>query len=172
MLNKETSNDILKSLEHVRNELFIIESRIRQELEMQYDVQQFNSIFKGKTAIIGNYDYASSEETKNILQLFGMDVEIVRTGIEILDKIKENQNYDVIFTNHIYQTGFNGEELLKQLRDIDGFNTPVIIHTIDKNMKYYYVDRLGFDEYIEKPIRFSDNDKILEFKEKLEKFFN
>jgi len=172
MLKKETKQDILQSLENVKKEICLIEQRIREEIEMESDIQQFNSIFKGKTAIIGNYDRFSSEETKKILQLFGMNVEVVKTGIEILDKIKSKCNYDVIFTNHIYQVGFNGEELLKELRKIKDFNTPVIIPTIDTNMRNHYVNNLGFDEYIAKPIWFKDMDKITEIKEILNKFFN
>lgn len=172
MLNRETIKDILQDLEHVRLEISSIENRIIKELKQEEDLQPFNSIFNGKTALIGNYDECSANELKKILQLFGMRVEIVQTGIEILDKMKRHCNYDVIFTNHIYQVGFRGEKLLEELRKIEGFNTPVIIHTIDRNMRFHYINTVGFDEYIEKPISFSNFDKIVEIKEKLEKFFN
>lgn len=117
---------------------------------------------KGKTAIIGNYHSFCSKELKTILESFGMRVEIFKTGSEILEKIKNNYKCDVIFTNNVYQSGIQGPELLKELRKIEGFNTPVVIHTIDQNRRNYFVDYIGFDDYLEKPIFSNNKDKVLE----------
>ena len=131
---------------------------------------QDNPIFQNKRAIIGNYDSFGSKELKRILENFGMNVEIFKTGSEILEKITKGYHCDVIFSNSTYFYGIQCKELLYKLRQLPNFNTPVIIHTIYKNMRFKYVDQIGFDEYIEKPILSSDNFKVLELKNVLEKF--
>lgn len=57
--------------------------------------------------------------------------------------------------------GFNGPELLENLRKLQNFNTPVVIHTISKGKRKYFVDELGFDEYIEKPIIYEELERVL-----------
>lgn len=161
MQNK--SQYILHILKQIKRQISDIENTI-MERELV-----INPIFQGEKAIIGNYDFFSSNELKKILESFGMDVEIFKTGAEILDFIKNGYKCNVIFTNNTYQRGIQGQELLKELRKIEGFNVPVIIHTIEKNQKHFFEDIVGFDAYIEKPIFSSDNEKILEVKSILEK---
>jgi len=121
-----------------------------------------NRFLKGKTAFIGNYHTFCSNELTTILKSFGMQVLVFKTGSEILEKIKNNCKCDIIFTNNVYQSGIQGPELLNELRQIEGFNIPVVIHTIDQNSRFYYVDCLGFDDYLEKPIFSNNINKVLE----------
>lgn len=37
----------------------------------------------------------------------------------------------------------------------------VVIHTISKGERKHFIDELGFDEYIEKPIRYEDIERVL-----------
>lgn len=57
--------------------------------------------------------------------------------------------------------GFNGPKLLENLRNLKNFNIPVVIHTISKGERKHFIDELGFDEYIEKPIRYEDIERVL-----------
>lgn len=164
MLNKNTQMYILGILKQMKIQISDIEDKI-MEKELV-----INPIFRNKKAVIGNYDVFSSNELRKILESFGMNVEIFKTGSEILEKIKNGYKCDVIFTNNVYMHGIQGPELLKELRQLENFNVPIIIHTIDKDRRFYYVDNLGFDEYIAKPIFTDDNEKILEIKTILEKF--
>lgn len=164
MPNQEKNQYILNVLKQMKKQIADIEDKIMEPEMLK------TSIFQNRKAIIGNYDSFHSNELKKILESFGMSVEIFKTGSEILEKIENGYNCDVIFTNNIYQYGISGPDLLKQLKQLPNFNTPIIIHTIDKNARFHYVDTLGFDEYIAKPIFSSDNEKILEVKVILEKF--
>lgn len=116
-----------------------------------------NPIYKGKRALIGDYHEWSSENTMNILKSFGLIVDVVRTGEDIVDKIKHGYKCDIIFTNNIYRRGDDGPTTLNQLKKIKGFNIPVIIHTISENERHYFMDICGFDEYVVKPL---DQEKI------------
>lgn len=124
-----------------------------------------NPIYKGKRALVGDYMDISSDNTIKVLQSFGITVDIVRSGEDIIDKIKHGYNYDIIFTNNVYNKGCDGYNTLLQLKEIKNFNTPVVIHTVSSNQRDTFINHYGFDEYIEKPL---DQEKV---KPILDKFF-
>lgn len=116
-----------------------------------------SSIYKGYKVLVGDYIEISSENTMKMLQSYGITVDIVRTGEDIVDRIKHGYKYDIIFTNNIYNKGYDGRTTLDNLKEIKGFNTPVVIHTINQNERNKFVNIYGFDEYIAKPL---DQDKL------------
>ena len=122
---------------------------------------EYNGKFKGKKALIGNYDNFSSDQTRKMLMIFGISVDIATTSIELYDRIKNGYKYDIIFTNNIYQKGYTGPELLHRLKEINGFDTPVIIHTVSQNAREHFVNTIGFDDYLEKPIKYKDLERVL-----------
>lgn len=111
-----------------------------------------NPIYRGKRALVGDYNELSSENTIKILKSLGITVDIVRTGDDIVDKIKHGYKCDIIFTNNIYKEGSDGPNTLYKLKEIDGFNIPVVIHTISENERHYFVDVCEFNDYIVKPL--------------------
>lgn len=154
-----------KEINRLKEQINELEKKETEELKSQpseiwSDKMEYNGIYEGKKALIGNYDNFSADMTRKILRNFGLSVERVKTSTDLLEKAKIN-HYDIIFTNNIYQQGVDGPTLLKQLRELEGFNTPVVIHTISANQRYHFVDDLGFDEYIEKPIQIADIEKVL-----------
>lgn len=64
---------------------------------------QYNGSFEGKKAIIGNYDGFSANLTRQMLMLFGISVDVVKTGVDLFAKISNGYKYDIIFTNNIYR---------------------------------------------------------------------
>lgn len=154
-----------KEIDRLKEQIQELEKEETEELKSQpskiwSDEMKYNGIYEGKKALIGNYDNFSADMTRKILRNFGLSVERVKTSTDLLEKAKIN-HYDIIFTNNIYQQGVDGPTLLKQLRELEGFNTPVVIHTISANQRYHFVDDLGFDEYIEKPIQIADIERVL-----------
>lgn len=111
-----------------------------------------NFLFKGKKVIIGDYMETSSLNTMKVLQSFGITVDVVRSGDDIVDRIEHGYKYDLIFTNNVYENGGSGFKTLMKLKSIKGFKTPVIIHTVSVNQRNYFVNECYFDEYIEKPV--------------------
>lgn len=87
-------------------------------------------------------------------------------GKECIDIIASNNDYDVILMD-IMMPVMDGEKTLKKLKEIDGFNTPVIALTADAiaGSKEKYIKE-GFIDYLAKP--FNKNN----LKEKLDKIFN
>lgn len=75
-------------------------------------------------------------------------------------RVARGEKFDLIITNNIYRIGCTGPELLKRLKEIKGFNTPVIIHTISEKPVEYFLN-LGFDGCLKKPIRQDETIEIL-----------
>lgn len=124
-------------------------------------IELMNKKYKGKKILIGDYVEISSEYTKRVLEKFGLEVEIVKSGNEILERVKQKE-YDLIFTNHIYKEGPDGVKTLFALKNIENFKTPVIVHTISENQSDYFINNCGFDEYVVKPIEYDVIKPILD----------
>lgn len=116
--------------------------------------------FKGKKALIGDHSKASYFNTKMVLDSLGIEYEIVSSIDDVINKIQNGNKYDIIFTNNIYMGGGIGQILLRILKDIKGFDTPVVIHTISDNTDNYFIN-IGFDGYLKKPIKQEETIQVL-----------
>ena len=87
-----------------------------------------------------------------MLQDFNFQIETADSGFECLDKVKDDNKYSVIFMD-IMKPEMNGVETMKKLKEMVGFNAPVIALTADamEGSREKYLGE-GFDEYISKPI--------------------
>lgn len=86
-----------------------------------------------------------------MLEKYNYDIDTASSGQESIEKVK-NTKYDLIFMDHM-MPGMDGIETLKELKKIEGFNTPVIALTADAivGSKEKFLEA-GFDDYISKPI--------------------
>ena len=107
--------------------------------------------------LIGDYTTSMAPYTNSILKSMGVQTEVVPTASDVIDRINSGKKYDFIITNNVYPKGESGKQVLDTLKSKEGFNTPIIILTIDQDARELYVDELGFDEYIPKPL---DVDKV------------
>lgn len=107
--------------------------------------------------LIGDYTTSMAPYTNSILKSMGVDTEVVPTASDVIDRINSGKKYDFIITNNVYPRGESGKQVLDTLKAKEGFNTPIIILTIDQDARELYVDELGFDEYIPKSL---DVDKV------------
>ena len=137
------------------NKEFDEDKKIKVAKEPTYD-----PIYKGKKALIGDYFKPSYMHTKKVLESLGFIVTVALTSKEVIERINNGEKYDVIFSNNIYNDG-TGPECLTKLKQIKGFNIPVIIHTITRDARERFVNEIGFDDYIEKPVNQEDLKPIL-----------
>ena len=79
------------------------------------------------------------------------EVEECYNGKEALAKVELNNNYDLILLD-IRMPVMDGEEAIKNLRNMPNFKSPVIALTADAivGAKERYV-KMGFDDYLSKP---------------------
>ena len=118
--------------------------------------------YKNKKILIVDDNELNIKVANRALSDLEVKTDEVLSGKEAIEKVKKNK-YDIILLD-IMMPEMNGEETLAKLKEIDGFNTPVIALTADalEGAKDKYLSE-GFDGYIAKPFT---RDQI---KEKLDK---
>lgn len=87
----------------------------------------------------------------------------------LLEKVRMiyNEKYDGLKEKKILTEIYNilNNKFLKlELEDnkeINDFNIPIVIHTIDQNKRNYYMKEYKFDEYLEKTLKQAEEKKIL-----------
>lgn len=136
----EIINNYEKEKYEKKNDFNVIGGTIKKE-----------PIYEGKKALIGDYLMCSSYNTKNVLESLGFTVDVIQSSKKLVETIKYGKHYDIIFSNNVYRDG-TGPECLKELKKIENFSTPVVIHTVTTNARKQFVEEIGFDEYIEKPV--------------------
>ncbi|MBR6949039.1 MAG: response regulator [Bacilli bacterium] len=112
-----------------------------------------NNNSKNRVLLVVDDNMVNLKVATRMLEQFNFSIDTAHGGKECLDIIKDKMNYyDVIFMD-IMMPDLNGVDTLKKLKEIEGFNTPVIALTADSmdgsREKYLAA---GFDEYVSKPI--------------------
>ena len=118
-----------------------------------------------KKVLIVDDNKLNIKVVRRILEQSDLIIEECYNGKECIDIINKDNDYDLILMD-IMMPVMSGEETLKKLQEIDGFNTPVIALTADAEAgsedKY---ENEGFADYIAKPFT------KIEMEEKLDKVF-
>lgn len=113
--------------------------------------------FDNKRVLLVDDNKLNLKVGTKILKEYSLDITCVESGFECINKIENNNKFDIILMD-IMMPKMGGVETLKRLKQIDNFNTPVIALTADaiqgKANKYLEV---GFNGYLSKPI---DNDEL------------
>lgn len=126
------------------------------------------NIFKGRKALICDYSFASYFNTRLVLLSLGFDVDIMSDFNDITNAITNKTKYDVILCNNVFKYS-SGEVLLHMLKSIENFNTPVILHSVTKDLEEYAAN-VGFDGFLAKPIKQDETiallNKLLAIKQK------
>ena len=109
-----------------------------------------------KILIVDDNNLNLKVATKLLERYKANNVECVESGFECLDKVKEGNKYDVILLDDMMPK-MSGIETLNKLKEIDGFNIPVVALTANAitGMREKYLNS-GFDDYLAKPIEKND----------------
>ncbi len=106
--------------------------------------------------LIGDYTDSMAPFTNSVLRNMGIETEVVPTASDIIDRVKDGNDYDLIITNNTYSNGESGEKVLELKEDKD-FSIPIVVLTVRHNSRMKFLSA-GFDEYIEKPL---DEKKVI-----------
>ena len=117
--------------------------------------------FNGSKVLLVDDNKLNLKVGIKLLKDYDLNIECSENGFEVLDKIQNGNKYDIILMD-IMMPKMSGVETLKKLKEIDGFNTPVVALTADaiqgKSNKYIEV---GFSDYLSKPIDSEELKKVL-----------
>lgn len=117
--------------------------------------------YSDKKVLIVDDNKMNLKVTTRLLKNYNIITTEVLNGYEAINKIKNNEKYDLIFLDDIMPKK-NGKETLNELKKIKGFDIPVIVLTANvlEGMKEKYIEE-GFDDYLAKPINKEELKKIL-----------
>ena len=125
-----------------------------EELEKLKQLSTYNPVnidFTGRRILIVDDNQLNIKVLKKAIKRFNFVTDECYNGLECLNKIKAGEKYDLILLDNLMPV-MNGEETIKNLRQIPDFKTPVIALTADAmtGAKEKYVG-MGFDDYLAKP---------------------
>jgi len=91
---------------------------------------------------------------------YGLKIELLASGIEALERIKEGNVYDVVFMDHMMPE-MDGIETTKKIRET-GYTKPIIALTANAvaGQANMFLET-GFDDFISKPIDIRQLNKVL-----------
>lgn len=125
-----------------------------EEIEIDYNANP------GKRILIVDDSKINLKVANQILKPYNFNVKLVESGYECLE-VMETSTYDLILMD-IMMPKMNGVETLRRLKEMDGFDIPVVALTADAiegtDEKYLNV---GFNAYLSKPIDRYELDRIL-----------
>lgn len=113
--------------------------------------------------LIGDYNPSSARNTCGVLMRMGFDVDVVETAEDVIEKVKSFMHYDLIISNNEYYGSkhkskiTSSHQLLDGLKEIEDFNTPVIVLTVSNDREKFL--SYGFNEHIQKVL---DEEKVME----------
>ena len=114
--------------------------------------KDYTKYLDNKKILLVDDNESSLKLINEILTKYHIKVETTNLGKKALDKIRKGSKYDLILLDE-EMPYMNGEEVLKKLKEIKGFNTKVLLLTKNNNIEYTeeYKEN-NFDDYILKPI--------------------
>ena len=147
----------------------VIDQKIttKTESELTKAVEQYEKMYIHQDRIlIVTEDESISKKIPALLKKYHLDYEIVKNGQECLEKIRNKENYQLIFMDEALPK-LSSVHTFDKLRTIEGFHTPVVLMTKHKDIetKDTYIN-IGLSDTIEIPIHKE------EFKQILEKYIN
>ena len=118
-------------------------------------------VFKGSKVLIVDDNKLNLKVADKILKGYEIETVLVETGPETIELIKNGNKYDLILLDDMMPI-MRGPEVLTRLKQIMGFNIPVIALTANAitGMKEQYIQQ-GFQDYLAKPIEKEELNKVL-----------
>lgn len=131
--------------------------------DSKVETKGYREDYKGMKVLVVDDNMLNIKVAERALSLLNFTIDSAMSGQECIDKIKKGEKYDVILLD-IMMPEMSGETTLNELKEIEGFDTPVVALTADavSGAKEKYLAE-GFNGYIAKPFT---RDQI---KEKLDK---
>ncbi len=131
----------------------VLEQKISHEeiVDKKQEINESLDLFDVKILLVDDNELNLKVAKKLLEKYKANKIVSVNSGGVCLEKVKSDK-FDVILLDGMMPK-MNGVETLKKLKEIDGFNTPVVILTANAitGMREKYIQD-GFDDYLAKPI--------------------
>ena len=139
----------------------IIHKEVTQE-EVKKEVTDEVFDLSSKKILIVDDNKLNLKVASRLIEKYKCEIETIESGFECLDKIKAGEHFDLILMDDMMPE-MGGVETFHKLKEIDGFNTPVIALTANaiSGMREKYLSE-GFNDYLSKPIDKAELNKVLQ----------
>ena len=128
-------------------------------------LEKYTNYLKKISILVVDENISNQKLISKCLDDDNVDLTFVSYGKECLNRIRNNEKYDLILMNDELNY-MSYIETVKKLKLISGFNSILILMTRDNNLEYTgSYKKYGFDDYILKPI---SRNKLITL---LEKYF-
>ena len=127
----------------------------------QKEVKNTTIDLTGKKVLVVDDDKLNLKVASRLLKPYNVTVELVESGIECVELINSNKEYDLILLDQMMPVQ-DGVTTLHQLKENKNFKIPVVMLTADaiKGKKEEYLNE-GFNDYLSKPIERAELDRVL-----------
>ena len=141
------------------NQKIVEDNKVRELMEKNKSAETFD--LSNKKILVVDDNLLNLKVTKKLLEDYKIDAKLTESGEECVEIIKSGNVFDLILMDQM-MPGLDGVETLKKLKEIDGFNTKVVVLTADamEGQKEKYLS-LGFDDYLSKPINKKELSRVL-----------
>ena len=139
----------------------IVKKQLDKKEEKVEEVTSKAIDVSGKKVLIVDDNKINLKVASRLLQGYQVITEEVDSGFTCIDKIKAKEVYDLILMDDMMPK-MSGVETLQKLKEIDGFNIPVVALTANAitGMKEKYLAD-GFTDYLAKPIDKNELNNII-----------
>jgi signal transduction histidine kinase/DNA-binding response OmpR family regulator len=113
----------------------------------------------GKVLIVDDVE-TNLHVAKGLMTPYGLSIELVSSGFDAIEKIKNGSIYDIIFMDHMMPK-MDGIEATKVIREL-GYKHPIVVLTANAlvGQAKIFLEN-GFDDFISKPIDLRQLNNIL-----------
>ena len=126
-------------------------------MKQNEEKQEMNTLeeqikFNNSRVLIVDDNKLNLKVADKLLKRYNIKTVLLESGFEAIDNIKSGEKYDLILMDDMMPK-MRGTETLVKLKEIEGFNIPVIALTANalSGMKEVYL-KAGFEGYLSKPI--------------------
>ena len=134
----------------------IVDGSILEVKEEQQEIE-----FPNKKVLVVDDNLLNLKVASKLLKERLLEVETSSSGFDCIEKIKSGNKYDIIFMD-IMMPKMSGKDTLKKLKEIEGFNIPIVALTADamSGVGDKYIE-VGFNDYLSKPIENTELNRVL-----------
>jgi CheY-like chemotaxis protein len=123
------------------------------ELHEHADVIKYEEIYDTIKLLMVDDSESGIKIIEKLTKGTNIKMDFATNGKECLDKIKIYDKYDIILLDE-QLTQISAVELIKKIKNIRNFNTPIILLTKDNSYEYNdEYKNIGFTDYILKPVK-------------------
>ncbi len=144
--------------------IIIDQKIVSYEVQHQKETTEFNTKavdIKGAKVLLVDDNALNIKVATTLLKKYNLNIDSCANGLECLEKINNGNKYDIVLLDDMMPK-MSGKETLAKLKQINGFNIPVIALTANaiEGMKEEYLN-LGFNDYLSKPIEKKELERVL-----------